>query len=299
MTKNKADNISKFVSEVMRALEGRDSVTIAELTENLEADLRERQEEEGDAFQLGDSKVFAAELLQGAGLSGGINTASRLQRFVSEILWNIWSAISAIRPAWWVFRGLMAYSAIWFILLKQSKSVPGSPVEWLAFLGLMFASVQIGRANLKQWWARLPLAALNVLALLVGMFWVNDIVNVRNDYSRLKSFSESNLLIYQGQPVTFAFAYDKNGVPLPMTSLKTAGGNLMFAQPTEDALSPALEALKGKSLTEANWALAKMNVTASETLYESVPAEPKDRVLRVQKVSDGNGGWVVVLIVAN
>lgn len=297
MTKVQDKAISAFVTDVRAALEGQDPTVIADLTDNLEADLMDRQASETDAFQLGNPKLFAQELLASAGLLSVSSADSRAMRFWRGVGSAVWRFLKSVRPAWWVFRGLMAYTLIWFVLLQQEKYIPDNPGAWLALAVMVVLSVQIGRANSRNLAIRLPLAVLNIVAVLVAGYWLVGFNQVRDNYQRMNVLFNSGLLLQDGRVVGFAYAYDKNGKQLPMAALKDGNGHLIYQPPASTDLPPALAATVGTALPNALASLAKLGAIV-EISYQDLPEVQSGHVASVQVSYDALGSQHVQLVVA-
>jgi hypothetical protein len=298
MTKVLDKTITKFVTDVQAALAGQDPNVIADLTDNLEADLLDRQAAEGEEFKLGNPKAYANELLASAGLLSLSGVDSRSRRFWRSVGGVVWRFLKTVRPGWWVFRGLMAYTLIWFVLLNQEKYLPDNFVGWLVLILLVVGSVQIGRANWRHWAWRIPLAGLNLLAVLAAGFWLVSFDNVRNDYQRLEAEYHSNLLLSNGHIVSFANAYDKNGKKLPMVTLKEPNGNLLYEAPKSEVLPVPLAALVGTSLKEAVPELTKLGYDNVQIDYEHAAGVPSGQITSLQLVMDNLSNQYVQLVVS-
>ena len=298
MTKTADRAIAQFVTDVQAALDGLDAVTIGELTESLEADLLDRQAAEGNEFKLGSPAAYAKELMHSAGLAGEGSQPSKVRAFFAAI-WNwLWTTIKTARPAWWVLRGLAGYTCIWFVLLKQDRTLPDNASGWLVLLVLVAVSIQLGRVRNKTWWFRAPMAALNILALVTSIYWATAAVEVRNKYEQLSALASSNMLLRGGQPVGFAYAYDKDGNQLPMQTLKAANGEILYETPKPE-LSDAVLAVQGMTLKAAIQELSRLNVTAVDVQYQYEPGVRSGHVAAVQKIHNSDGTSQVLLTVAN
>lgn len=298
MTKVLDKAIAAFVADVKAALVGQDPSVIADLTDNLEADLLDRQAAEGDEFKLGNPKAYANELLVSAGLLSVAGADSRGRRFWRAVGGAAWRFLKTVRPTWWVFRGLMAYTLIWFVLLKQTKYFPDNFGAWLALGVLVVVSVQIGRANWRHWGLRVPLALLNLVAVVTAGFWLISFNNVRDDYQRLEAEYHSGLLLSHGHIVSFVNAYDKNGNKLPMATLKESDGTQLYEAPADLILPEGIAKLVGMSLKSAISELTNLGYNNVSIDYEHVAeAQPGD-IASVQLVNDTFGNEYVQLVVS-
>ena len=298
MTRVQDQTITEFVARVKKALVGQDASVVADLTDNLEADLLDRQSAEGEAFVLGDPRVFAAELLASAGLSGAARQAGALARFSRSVAGAVWRFLKVIQPAWWVFRGLMAYTLIWFVLLHQEKYIPDNVGAWLALMVLIIASVQVGRANSRKWAVRAPLALLNILAILVAGYWLVGFTQVRDNYQRMSALFDSGMLLQHARVVQYAYAYDENGKQLPMSTIRDGSGNIIFEQPSADALPSVLSGLIGNSLKNAVGVLGFLDYQNVKIDYQTAVDVKPGTVTDVRLSFDATDVPYVELVVA-
>jgi len=298
MTKTTDKEIANFVSDVQKALVNLDPVVVGELTESLEADLLERKAEEGAGFKLGNAEAYAKELLASAGLTPASTQPTGLRRVVGKVGRWAWGTFVTARPAWWVLRGLAAYTLIWFVLLNQARTLPDNIVGWLVLVTLVVISIQVGRVRNRTWWFRAPLAALNILAIVTSIYWADTAVAVRNDYERLYALESSNMLLRGGQPVGYIYAFDAAGKKLQMQTLKTPNGDLLYEAPKAE-LSDAVMAVLGMTLPEANRELKRLHVNSVHVQYGDFPGVRSGRVASVQKMQGADGYSSVLLSVAN
>jgi hypothetical protein len=191
----------------------------------------------------------------------------------------------------------MAYTLIWFVLLKQEKYIPDNPGAWLALAVMAVLSVQIGRANSRKLAIRLPLAVLNIVAVLVAGYWLVGFNQVRENYQRMNVLFNSGLLLQDGRVVGFAYAYDKNGKQLPMAALKDGNGHLIYQPPATTDLPPALAATVGTALPNVLASLTKLGAIV-EISYQDLPEVQSGHVASVQVSYDALGSQHVQLVVA-
>jgi hypothetical protein len=298
MTKVLDKAIAAFVTDVKAALGGQDPNVIADLTDNLEADLLDRQAAEGAEFKLGNPKAYANELLASAGLLTVAGADSRGRRFWRAVGGAVWRFLKTVRPTWWVLRGLMAYTLIWFVLLKQNKYFPDNFGAWLALAVMVVISVQIGRANLRHWAVRVPLAVLNLVAVVTAGFWLISFNNLRDDYQRLEAEYHSDLLLSHGHIVGFVNAFDKNGKKLPMATLKEPDGTQLYEAPANLILPEGIAKLVGMSLKNAVAQLTALGYFNVSIDYEHVAETQAGNIASVQLVNDTFGNEYVQLVVS-
>lgn len=302
MTKVLDKAIAAFVTDVRAALGGQDPDVIADLTDNLEADLLDRQAAEGDDFKLGNPKVYANELLASAGLLSVAGADSRGRRFWRAVGGAVWRFLGAVRPTWWVFRGYISYVVITWLVIKNREFFPHGAGGWVLLFLLMLVSIAIGRASgvgvWRQWWLRVPLAMLNILAVLVSLFWAGEVNQTRQDYGQMSALYYSDLLIHNGQVVSFAYAYDKNGRQLPMVRLQDGNGALLYESPAETVMPDVLSGLVGGTLKNAIGVLTFLKYTSVNIDYQHVSAFKPGHVASVQLATGQMGETYVQLVVS-
>lgn len=274
-------DVEQFVSAVRSHFADLDPDERDELLGGLEADVTDRVAEEGGGL-LGDPAAYAAELRAAAGLpassarrrGGGLSamsptdaveaTRNRFDAFVSRHGWagRVMEFLTAIRPAWWVFRGWLVVQLVdlfagpWEdITIVPSLMVPG--LGLLLTVAAVVVSVQVGRGvwpsserpnerpnerpserpseRLGAPRRRLLVLAGNLAVLFVALpltadyaqrtVWSGPYVNA--------AYAPAGLTM-GGRPVCNIAAYDVNGQPLTGVQLFDQRGR---------ALNPGLDCL--------------------------------------------------------
>ena len=202
--------IKSFVRKVQNQLAGLKSDDLRELTENLEADLLDRRQAEGDKFKLGDAKLYATELAEAAGLDLEGIEVSRLN---IEFL-KIWKATLAyfrtLSPAWAIVRGWLMFTLIYTpIVYGQVGEIPGGARDTLILVALIGLNIWISKKQFAVF--RVPLIALNTLLLIASPAVVADLNGAYELYQKYVVFEDSDTLIYQGRPVRAFCAIGSDG----------------------------------------------------------------------------------------
>jgi hypothetical protein len=256
MTTTIAPDIAAFAAAVRTQLSDLAPDDIEELTDGLEADLAERLADT-PAEELGDPAAYAAELRAAAGHpprsarghvgghGGGRAAQSAVDEFRAELadwrsrwegfrarrpeLTAIVAFVVALRPVWWVFRGLIVGTLL-VSVFEPGWSLPRSAFGWLVALTAVVVSVQFGRGRwLPSGGMRVGLAVVNVFLAISAPFiaatalsgW-NAIV-AQSDEPDQSWYSQEGLLL-DGVPVGNIFAYDAAGDPIEQVQLFDANG---------------------------------------------------------------------------
>lgn len=253
MTTTLAPDIAGFAAAVRAELSDLAPEEIDDLTDGLEADLAERLADT-PAEELGEPVAYAAELRAAAGHPprsarahlGGRGTQGAVAEFRAELaewrerwegflarrpeLTTIVAFLVALRPVWWVFRGVIVGTLV-VSLFEQGWSLPRSALGWLVVLAAVVVSAQFGRGRwLPKGWMRGALAAVNVLLAISAPFvaatalsgWTA--VTAQADQLGQTWYPQEGLLL-DGAPVGNVFAYDAEGNPIDQVQLFDAYGN--------------------------------------------------------------------------
>jgi hypothetical protein len=245
--------VAAFAAAVRTALSDLPPDELDELTDGLEADLAERLDEAPDAAAgLGDPQLYAEELRAAAGYpprsarSHLGDTLPNLRTLPQELRrrWETLLASSprvravvdflvALRPVWWVFRGLAVYViAITFLGLGYNGGT-----WWPIAVGAIVLSVQLGRGRmLGRTWVRWLLRAASVVVIVAAPFmlqraldtWANAGYYENAYYDQSSSLPGLNrdgtqidkIFAYdaQGNPIDQVQLFDQNGQPLNLTN---------------------------------------------------------------------------------
>lgn len=202
--------IKSFVRKVQNQLAGLKSDDLRELTENLEADLLDRRQAEGDKFKLGDAKLYATELAEAAGLDLEGIEVSRLN---IEFL-KIWKATLAyfrtLSPAWAIVRGWLIFALIYTpVAYGRIGEIPTNIRDWLVLIALVVLNIWLSR---KQFSAlKYPLVVLNVLMLLGTTVVAADVAEAVATYEKYQIFEMSDTLVAGGRAINGVCAIDQYG----------------------------------------------------------------------------------------
>lgn len=186
------------------------------------------------AARFGDPADYAAELRTAAGLGPAADAgepdlcptrweeivewwAEQKTAVTAHPAWpSVRSFALAVRPAWWVARGWVLFGILFTINSQEGAVVaPGSAVEWLLFLGLVWLSVEYGRGR-----TRLPAPVRRFavgLSVLAAMFLLPGIVAMASpDEVRFvdsAGYQEPVVdgVYVDGSRVTNLFVYDADG----------------------------------------------------------------------------------------
>ncbi|WP_336644691.1 hypothetical protein [Microbacterium sp. USHLN186] len=234
------DRIRTFADAVRSHLDDLPVDEVDDIIDGLTADLTEQAADREGILHLDDPAAYAAELRSAAGLparSGGVRLeplAVRMRRGRREMAdslrqhpFGAWSLdlLAALRPVWWVLRGL----AIYFLLHNVFGSAVGSRgpdtlVGWMLCLGLVLVSVQWGRGRWLPHDALHPVrVVLSVVAVLTLPFLLAAMVLPRVEYVYEEPAEQRGLLL-DGKQVGNIFAYDEQGELLDGVQLYTDRG---------------------------------------------------------------------------
>ena len=226
--------VSAFASAVRAALSDLPPDELDELTDGLEADLAERAEESG--LDLGDPGAYAEELRAAAGYpprsarSHLGDTLPNLRTVPQELRrrWDalvashslIASAVSffvALRPAWWVLRGLVVWA------LVAGFFGVGAVTWWPFAVAAVVLSVQLGRGRmLGRAWVRGTLVVVSVIAVVAAPFLIQKALDTWTNAGYYQSVDETYYpqgLTRDGIPIDNIFAYDAQGQPIDQVQL--------------------------------------------------------------------------------
>lgn len=229
--------IADFARRVRAALSDLPAEEVDELTDGLEADLTESFAEDLRR-ELPDPAAYADELRTAAGFPRPeplarrrLSPAAAWTDLVSRVGGNpagsaVLDFLEAVRPVWWVLRGLVA--AGWLIILsgRGGAPVPGTAGEWTLTVLLVVASVQWSRARSRGTWWRRALVGANLVAALAFFPLVGEVVSQTVSWDEIDAADYSaGSLVLDGEPVTNVFAYDAQGNPIQDVQLFDQDGD--------------------------------------------------------------------------
>lgn len=220
--------IRTFVRKVQRQLTDLGPDDLRELTENLEADILDRRDAEGTKFNLGDSKAYAHDLMEAAGLGLESVEVSRLNLAFLKFWKSTIAYFRTLSPAWAIVRGWLMFVLIYMPLAYgRIGEIPNNARDALILVALIAVNVWLGRKKFSA--LRYPLVVLNVLLLVASPLVAADLRSVIDDYSHYKILNDSGFLMHKGQPVFSLCAFDGYGSPLVGVGLiKDQNGETIF-----------------------------------------------------------------------
>jgi hypothetical protein len=253
-----AGDIHAFAVAVRAQLDDLPADDVDDLLDGLEADLSDQAAEAGEDFALPDAAAYAAELRAAAGLpergvapSGIRSLRSRLDDLDARAaawlrsnpaLTGLAAFFVALRPAWWVLRGTIAFALVAMttglggqhstaeVRLLDTLTYPAAnPLALLLLGGLVVVSVQWGRGRWlpARWMRSLPVALTVVTAVALPIVGANAVASVRHALLYAESAEATPYppgLALDGQRVRNIFAYDADGQPLTHVQLFDQNG---------------------------------------------------------------------------
>lgn len=283
-----APDVAGYAAAVRASLADLGPEVVDDLTDDLDADLAEALADErhvahgrGLLEQFGSPQAYAAELRAAAGLAPAMGPRRRVQLLSDPVedarrlgRWAIgwlrahtwWAPVEsflvALRPAWWLLRGWVAYELVALVAGVQHW-FPQSLPAFLVLLGCVVLSVQWGRGAWFQSrgvvWLATTVNVVAVVATLPLLGWVQGQVAEREQvfagYSAgnrngpdtqtvyrdravdgvvVDGVQVSNLFVYdaEGNPLTDVQVYDDRGRPV-RTTYDNGVGEYWFPEATE------------------------------------------------------------------
>lgn len=240
---NNIDAVRGFAAAVRAQLGDLPPAEVEDLTEGLEADLAERLAEDGS--ELGDPAAYAEELRESAGLGPGAREAkstpvrrSPSEFFTAELAQfrshrtgaSIVDFALAVRPAWWILRGAVAFTLLIQVFSGEFLLLPRNTLEFLAWAALLVASVQWGR---KRWQGgpvgrKIVLGTSTLMAVLAIPFmggWAAMILDSTGKPAYAADVEAAQGLVLDGSGVSNIFPYDCSGAPMTNVQLFDQEGN--------------------------------------------------------------------------
>jgi hypothetical protein len=234
--------VDAFAAAVRTALADLPPDDLDELTDGLEADLAERVDESG--ADLGDPAAYAEELRAAAGypprsarthLGDALPDLRTLPQEIRRrwkgtiqsrpIVASIAAFFVALRPVWWVLRGLVLWVLIAGMLGRGTNLWPIAVV-------LVVFSVVLGRGWMSgRGWVRWILRVVSAVAIIAAPFvlaW--GVAQWNNGYYAFNYMVEDGGydpglgLTQNGQQVDNIFAFDAEGKPIDQVQLFDQNG---------------------------------------------------------------------------
>ncbi|MDA4894853.1 hypothetical protein PFZ55_49135 [Streptomyces sp. MS2A] len=237
-TLSAADRIRAFSERVRAELSDLGEEEIEDLAGGLVADLTEQAADGGGEIALGDPVAYAQELRAAAGLperttappKPGLReratawrestaAAVRGSRFGAWLL----DLVIALRPVWWVLRGVGLYALLAGIVQFGPRTLIGQSgfgshvLSWLLLLGVVLLSIQWGRG---RWLPRNAFRHLrtvaSVVAVLVLPFAAGQLATMvvngeNNAFAGDAEYQVPGGLLLDGTQVGNVFVYDRDG----------------------------------------------------------------------------------------
>ena len=281
--------IAKFVADVREALNHLPESVVAQLTDDLELELAERNQAGDSHTSLGSPTAFANELRESAGIAAPKNYRSFRSNLPTKLGRYALSFLRSIKPGWWVMRALVAYDIARWALGHDFHVLPDSDLgrEWWLIGIFAFVSVQFGRGAWSLSRLRgVAVVANLVLALLTLPFLVATNQQLDNLYNA-KSMIDSNQLIGNGYLVFSPKALDKNGALLPMAKLTDSDGAVIYT--AFDETLPVFKPLIGLTKDAASKKLLAMGYRNVLFDYTLIVGVKKDIVFAVDESTDASG----------
>ncbi len=248
-----AGDIHAFAVAVRAQLNDLPVDDVDDLLDGLEADLADQKDEAGDDFALPDAAAYAAELRAAAGLPERSAPAGRIRSLRQRLddvdaraaawvrsnaaLTGLAAFFVALRPAWWVLRGAIAFYLVAMFaglggqqataevrLLDTLTSPAANPLALLLLVALIVLSAQWGRGRWlpARWMRSLPVAMTIVTAIALPIVAANAVGGVRHALVFADSVESAGYtpgLAVNGQRVRNIFAYDADGNPIDHVQL--------------------------------------------------------------------------------
>jgi hypothetical protein len=246
------EQIRSFALAVREHLDDLPSDELDEIVGGLTADLADQAADNGGVLDLGDPAAYAAELRSAAGLPPRTDARRRARVGASIRTWRhgvvdgirrspvgawILDLLLALRPVWWVLRGVGLYAAVTVIVALvppftylpfesyNGWSIPASPLQWLLMFGFVLVSVQWGR---DRWLPKNPLrhvrTVAGILAVIVLPGLIISVLSPRVEHVYATEPVGIAGLALDGVQINNIFAYDAEGNPIEHVQLFTGKG---------------------------------------------------------------------------
>lgn len=244
-----AERIRAFADAVRDQLADLPSEEIDDLVEGLVGDLTDQAADHDGAIDLGDPAAYAEELRSAAGLPerGPVaatttpwheRIAAAAGRAAGRIRTSAFGAwlldlLVALRPVWWVLRGLVLAGLVLLPAglgprtLSGYSGVPAQGYTWAVVVLFVLVSVQWGRGRwLPKNWLRHIRVVVSIIALLampalIGYF-TTIVVNSTGVHDI--TYEAPRGLLLDGTQIGNLFVYDRDGNPITDAQLYTDRG---------------------------------------------------------------------------
>lgn len=226
--------ITEFVRKVRSELRELPADELAELTENLAADLFERRNEEGDAFNLGNASDYAGQLADAAGLRITDVEATRMNLEFLRLWKSSLGYLRTLAPAWAIIRAWLIFALVFSpFVFGGIRALPGTTMSTVVLIALVVASVWLSLKQFKV--LRIPLIVLNALLLIASPILVADIGQAVQLYTKYVVYENESTLVFQGSPVRGVCSFDPLGNKSQVQKLVDVNGYDIYVS---DGLPP-------------------------------------------------------------
>lgn len=238
------ERIRTFAESVRAHLDDLPGDEVDDIIIGLVADLADQAADGEGELELDDPAAYAAELRSAAGLPDRAESVKRdplrVRIAARRRAWNdsirrsafgawLLDLLVALRPVWWVLRGLGMFAVASVMLGFYSSGtggwfLPESPWEWIVMLVLVLVSVQWGRDHwLPKNALRYMRTVVSIIAVIMLPFVLGSIVTPRVEWVSEDVYEQPGLLL-DGVQVGNVFAYDANGELIDGVQLYTDKG---------------------------------------------------------------------------
>lgn len=224
---NKVQNrlVEKFISEIEEFLQDlgpelREDI-LREVRENLEA----RAEDESGELSLPNSREYANELRQAAGLEPVAPQKKVFKEFIagirerldySPVANAVRNFLRPFKPLFWVAIGISSYSLLEHYIIGDDGylGIPSTLEQWLLWVAVILFAVWVGAANFGPLLRRIRAVALAVAFVPMAIMFQGlseNTIQLSDELVNGNPASRTTGLIYNGLPVTNIFPYDAEG----------------------------------------------------------------------------------------
>ncbi|GAA4490191.1 hypothetical protein [Microbacterium panaciterrae] len=250
------ERIHAFADAVRAELADLPVEDIDDLIEGLVGDLTDQAEDHGGEIELGDPAAYAQELRTAAGLPerGPVTTtkvpwherlAAQSGRSVGRIRSSAFGSwvldlLIALRPVWWILRGLALAALIAIPAGLGPRTIagyggfPAQVLVWAIVLAIVLVSVQWGRG---RWLPRNALRHVRTIASVLALLFLPALFGYATSSISAQAYGNPGYrtpptpgLALDGNRVVNLFVYDKDGSLIPGAQIYTNRGtplNLM------------------------------------------------------------------------
>lgn len=246
------EHIHSFALAVRENLDDLPADELDEIVGGLTADLADQAADNDGELDLGDPAAYAAELRSAAGLPPRAEARRRVRMRARLRTWRhgvvngirrsaagawILDLLLALRPVWWVLRGIGLYAVVSVVVAVippfsylpiesyTAWAIPTSPLQWIALFVFVLVSVQWGR---DRWLPRNPLRHVRtlagILAVIVLPGLVASVLSPRVEHVYATEPVGMMGLALDGVQINNIFAYDAQGNPIDHVQLFTGKG---------------------------------------------------------------------------